>query len=71
MQAVVRWKAALQLISMKNIKLNKDECFDNPLKMNAGLKISKNLWELYPPKTFQIHISVRVREENLTKLLEN
>lgn len=34
MQAVVRWKAALQLISMKNIKLNKDECFDNPLKMN-------------------------------------
>ncbi|MGA6362091.1 hypothetical protein ACKXF8_07955 [Faecalibacterium prausnitzii] len=21
---------------MKNIKLNKDECFDNPLKMNAG-----------------------------------
>ena len=25
MQAVVRWKAALQLISMKNIKLNKDE----------------------------------------------
>ena len=36
LQAVVRWKAALQLISMKNIKLNKDECFDNPLKMNAG-----------------------------------
>ena len=29
-------KAALQLISKKNIKLNKDECFDNPLKMNAG-----------------------------------
>lgn len=25
MQAVVRWKAALQLISMKNIKLNKNE----------------------------------------------
>ena len=36
LQAVVRWKAALQLISMKNIKLNKNECFDNPLKMNAG-----------------------------------
>ena len=36
LQAVVRWKAALQLISMKNIKSNKDECFDNPLKMNAG-----------------------------------
>ena len=35
LQAVVRWKAALQLISMKNIKLNKNECFDNPLKMNA------------------------------------
>lgn len=34
MQAVVRWKAALQLISMKNIKLNKNECFDNPFKMN-------------------------------------
>ena len=36
LQAVVRWKAALQLISMKNIKLNKNECFDNPLKINAG-----------------------------------
>ncbi len=29
---------------MKNIKLNKDECFDNPLKMNVGLSQS-NYWK--------------------------
>lgn len=35
LQAVVRWKAALQLISMKNTESHNNECFDNSLKMNT------------------------------------
>ena len=43
LQAIVHWKAALQLISMKNTGSHKNECFDNPLKMDAEERFSKNL----------------------------
>lgn len=35
LQAVVHWKAALQIISMKNTESHDNECFDNSLKMNT------------------------------------
>lgn len=37
MQAVVHWKAALQLILMKNTESHNNEYFDNLLKMNMDV----------------------------------